>query len=318
MAKLAIVGTGFVGTSLGLALRPSKLFDEISGYDARRGRAQQARRAGGIDEEARSAAAAAAGAAVVLVTAPGAELPAVMGELASGLAAAAIVSETSRWKVPALEAARALPEAADFIGGRPILDQAGSGAEEARAEVFRNAVWCLTPSPRTSAAAIDAMSAVISAAGAQPYFLNPQEHDALSATSELLPAATLASLLTALTSNPAWVDSGRLAADSFDRFAHLVEEVQPSLWHEAAANSAALTRGLDALVGQLLDLRARVEAQDAEGLARDWEATRAAIGRWRRDKRQLEQSTMPPKSELRPNLFGNMAALGRLRGKEQR
>jgi prephenate dehydrogenase len=38
MAKLAIIGTGFVGASLSLALRRSKLFEVISGYDRDRTR----------------------------------------------------------------------------------------------------------------------------------------------------------------------------------------------------------------------------------------------------------------------------------------
>ena len=53
MAKLAIIGTGFVGASLGLALRPSKLFDHIAGSDLERSRAQQAKRAGAIHEDVR-------------------------------------------------------------------------------------------------------------------------------------------------------------------------------------------------------------------------------------------------------------------------
>ncbi|MFI5268010.1 MAG: prephenate dehydrogenase [Chloroflexota bacterium] len=312
MAKLAIVGTGFVGASLGLALRPSKLFDRIAGYDRDRGRLQAATRAGALDEEARNAAAAAEQAAVVIVTVPTSELEGAFRDLASALSPGAIVTDTTLWKVAAEGAAAVLPEGVHFVGGRPVLDNAGHGPEQANAAALRNAVYCLTPSPSANEVAVNAMSAVVTGAGAQPYFLEPAEHDALTAASELLPPALLACLPFALVNDPAWVDAGKLAGDSLNRAAQAAEEVQPAFWREAAANAPALSRWLETAASSLLDLRDRLQSDDATTLATDWNATLQTLARWRAEKRQLQESTMPPKADLKPNLFGNMGALGRL------
>ncbi|MBV8086288.1 MAG: prephenate dehydrogenase [Chloroflexi bacterium] len=314
MTKLAIVGTGFVGASLGLALRPSRLFDHIAGADVERGRAQAAKRAGAIDEDVRSPADAVRDASVVIVTVPGEELGSVLADVASRLSAGAVVSDTSRWKAAAVEAARELPPEVYFVGGRPVLDNAGHGPEEARADVFTNAVWCLTPGPHTNPASIEAMSAVAHAAGAQEYFLSPDEHDALSACGELLPPAILAMLALTVTRDPAWQDTGRLAGDTLNRLVTQAEALDASFWHEASANATALSRWIDAAIDQLGDLRERLAREDPKHLHDSWKTTLDALGRWRRDKRSLQESTMPPKEDMRPNLLGNIAALNRLRG----
>jgi prephenate dehydrogenase len=316
MAKLAIVGTGFVGASLGLALRSSKLFDHVTGYDRDRGRVQAAKRGGAIDEESRTLAAAVEHAAVAIVTVPGSELEAVLRDMAPAMSPGAIVTDTSLWKVAAEHASTVLPEGVQFVGGRPVLDNAGRGPEEANAAVLRHAVYCLTPGPSASEAAVNAMSAIVTGAGAQPYFLEPTEHDALTAASELLPPALLACLPLALVGDPAWIDAGKLAGDTLQHSAQAAKEIPAAFWGEAAANAPALGRWLESTASALLDLRDRLQTEEAKELAATWQATLQALARWRTDKRQLQESTMPSKAELKPNLFGNVGALGRL-GKRQ-
>jgi prephenate dehydrogenase len=160
------------------------------------------------------------------------------------------------------------------------------------------------------------MSAIVTGAGAQPYFLEPTEHDALTAASELLPPALLACLPLALVGDPAWIDAGKLAGDTLQHSAQAAKEIPAAFWGEAAANAPALGRWLESTASALLDLRDRLQTEEAKELAATWQATLQALARWRADKRQLQESTMPSKAELKPNLFGNVGALGRL-GKRQ-
>ncbi len=304
MAKLVIVGLGYTGLSLALALRPSRLFDEIAGCDADRGRLRLARERGAIDQESHSAAEAAAGAAVVVLAVSSAGLEDALANVAPALAPGAVVTDTSRWKAPAQALAeRLLGPEAHFAGGRPVLDQAGAGPESASADAFRGALYCLTPSASASQAAVDAVSALASAAGAQPYFLSPEEHDALTAAGELLPPAFVAALVLGLTRDPGWTNAGRLAGPRLREAAQLTRALDGAFWQEAAHNAPALARWLDVAAAALLDLRDRVQAQDPQ-LSLDWHAAREALDRWQRDKRQLQQPTMPPASELKPRLFG--------------
>jgi prephenate dehydrogenase len=310
VAKLAVIGVGFTGASLALALRPSKLFDQIAAYDVDRRRLQTAKRLGAIDQEARSPAAAAEQAAVIVACVPSQELPTVFQAIRGSLAAGAVVTETSLWKQAALTAASALPEEVHFVGGRPVLDRRGDGPEGASADAFRNAIYCLTPAAHANAAAINAVSAIATGAGAQPYFLEPAEHDALTTATELLPSAVLASLTAALTSDRSWSEAGKLAGDAFERVAALTEGLDRDFWEQAQANSASLARWLETAGAALMDLGRQIEAADAKDLKADWQATLAAVTRWQGQRRQLQESVMPPKAELRPSIFG---ALGTLR-----
>jgi len=122
--------------------------------------------------------------------------------------------------------------------------------------------------------------------------------------------AVLAALVTALTRDSSWTDTGKLAGDTFNELATLAEGLDAAFWHQAADNAVAVARWLDAAAAALLDLRDRLQPGTGEQLARDWEAGLQTLAQWRRNKRQLHENTMPPKSELKPNLFG---ALGRRR-----
>ena len=80
------------------------------------------------------------------------------------------------------------------------------------------------------------------------------------------------------------------------RWAVLAEELDGDFWRQASQNSDALGRWLETAASALLDLRDHL---DEPG----WDGTLQALARWRRDKRQLHESTMPPKSELTANPF---------------
>lgn len=265
MAKLALVGLDFTGASLGLALRSSKLFGAIRGFDAETRRLEAARRLGAIDEQARGAAEAVRQASIVVVTEQ--DLDEAFRAIAPALSPGAVVTETTLWKRSAQEAARALPPGVHFIGGRPILDHTGS---EPDAGAFREAVWCLTPSPQTPEAAVNALSGVVTAAGAQPFFLDPAEHDSYTAAVELLPGAMLAAAIRALMSDPAWPEAGKLAGQRFHRFAALVEELPAEAWPNPGGRDATLQ----------------------------------ALARWRKEKRLLlPENPLPERPGLLPRLL---------------
>ncbi|MDE3076503.1 MAG: prephenate dehydrogenase [Chloroflexota bacterium] len=315
MAKLAIIGTGFVGTSLGLAVRPAKLFEHVAGYDVERSCSQVARDRGAIDSIGANVRAAVKDAAVVVVAVPDRELPGVFRELADGLLPGSIISDTSTWKLPAVKSAAAtLPVGVHFISGRPVLDSHGHGPDEGRGSVFAGAIYCLTPGIDAAEDAIDSLSAMVSAIGAQPYFLSAEEHDGLTGATELLPRLVSAALLMGLTRQTAWPEAGRLAAEPFNGWVRLLEDqVGPPFWQDVRENHGALDSWIDAAVSQLLDLRRQLDDTGEATLKEAWKATQEALDQWRKTKRQLREGTMPPLSEMRPHLLGSQAALRRLR-----
>ncbi len=71
MPKVAIIGLGLIGGSIGLALKRANLPDlEIIGHDAEFGVNGRARKLGAIDKEAKQPARAAEGAALIIIATP--------------------------------------------------------------------------------------------------------------------------------------------------------------------------------------------------------------------------------------------------------
>ena len=135
MGTVAVVGTGLIGGSLGLALRRAGL--RVQGYDADADRLARAVARGAVDVAAESLLDAYAGAdvAFVAVTVSGVA-DAVAAALDAGVGA---VSDVGSVKAPVVRAveARARRAAARFVGGHPMAGSAGEeGIEGADADLF--------------------------------------------------------------------------------------------------------------------------------------------------------------------------------------
>ena len=104
----------------------------------------------------------------------------------------------------------------------------------------------------------------------------------LLTASELAPPTAIAALVAALTTDPGWTDAGKLAGESFDRFARLAEQLSPGFWEDAAANSGALARWLDATAERLLAFSGQLRSGETARLESEWKASRQALDRWRK------------------------------------
>ncbi|MBV8065131.1 MAG: prephenate dehydrogenase/arogenate dehydrogenase family protein [Actinobacteria bacterium] len=182
VARLAIVGTGLLGTSVALAARRAGV-GSVRGWDI-----DPAVLRGSAVERASSLADAVDGAELVVVSVPvGALAETVRAVLAA--AAEATVTDVGSTK-------RALASVDDprFVAGHPLAGGATGGPARASADLFDGAIWFLTPSPVAAADRIDVVERFVTAIGARTVRLDPAEHDRLLAVTSHLPHA-LANLL---------------------------------------------------------------------------------------------------------------------------
>src|SRR6185369_13479632 len=143
--RIALVGTGLVGGSVGLALRRAGVI--VHAYDRDAGRLEQARELGAIDVGTATLEDAVRDADVVLVAVPvGHIADAVVAALDAGAPAVTDVGSVKAPIVAAVEAAR--PElSARFVGGHPMAGSEQDGLDGAEADLFVGATWVLTPTP---------------------------------------------------------------------------------------------------------------------------------------------------------------------------
>jgi prephenate dehydrogenase len=183
--RITIIGMGFVGTSLALGLqrvRGPKSDFEIVGHDKDNSVAGAAKKMGAVDRTDWNLIGAIDQADLVFVATPVSAIRDTLAAIGRHLKAGAIVTDTGGTKSQVMRwAAETLPDHVHFIGGDPLLGREGAPADTASADVFAKTLYCLTPAPAADGDAVRILADFITAMGAQPYFVDPDEHDGLVA-----------------------------------------------------------------------------------------------------------------------------------------
>jgi prephenate dehydrogenase len=256
--RVAIVGTGLIGTSIAMA--STRVGCAVAGWDVDDD--VLARAAGRTAfETAATLEDAAAGADVVVVCAP---IPAVPGLVAAALQAApgATVTDVASIKghivgdVQSAADAAALPR---FVPGHPMGGSERSGPEHASASVVDGIVWVLTPGEDTDPEAVARLESWIERVGARPVRMSPARHDRLVAIVSHLPqVASTALMELAATEEAEEPEILLLAAGGFRDLTRLASS-NPALWSEILlANREEIAEAIDLYTGRLLALRTMV------------------------------------------------------------
>src|SRR5438067_1233635 len=165
--RAAIVGTGLIGGSLGLALR--KMGWHVTGRDRDEARAQRALELGALDEVGDDPEA-----EITFVATP---VGAVPEEARAALARGGIVTDVGSVKggiVGEVDDPR-------FIGGHPMAGSEQEGVEGSDPELFEGATWVLTPTAATDPNAYARIRSIVTSLGADVVAVDPDRHDQLVA-----------------------------------------------------------------------------------------------------------------------------------------
>ncbi|HYP47480.1 MAG TPA: prephenate dehydrogenase/arogenate dehydrogenase family protein, partial [Thermoleophilaceae bacterium] len=190
--RIAVLGVGLIGGSIGLAARERLPGVEVVGFGRSPERLERARELGAIHAAAGSLEEALDGADACFACAP---VGALAEQVESALEAAGpdcVVSDVGSTK------GRLLARVRDprFIGGHPIAGAETAGVEHARAELFQGAVWYLTPLEHSEGLLYERLHRLVVALGARPVAIDPATHDRVVAVFSHLPHV-LANLLVA-------------------------------------------------------------------------------------------------------------------------
>ena len=300
--KVAILGTGLIGASIGLAAR-RWLRAEVAGHDPDP-QALEAAAGRGAVQPAPSLEGAAAAADLAFVCAPVAAIPeAAAAALASG---ARVVTDTGSVKREVVE--RVGGGAGRFVGGHPMTGSERSGPAGAAAGLIDGAAWALTPTGETDPEALAAVEDAVRRMGAAPVRLTAERHDRLVGLVSHLPqVASTALMATAAASTDE--AAMLLAAGGFRDLTRLAAG-SPELWVEILlANRDGVREAIDAYGGRLRGLGAMVEAGDAEGLARAFrEAKEARLGLAARPQARLGVAILAVPIPDRPGALAEITA----------
>jgi prephenate dehydrogenase len=257
--RISILGTGLLGTSVGLALRGAGFRGSITGWNRSPEQGQLALKLGAVDLLAADATEAARASQVAVLAVPIFATLDWMEKLAGQL-----VTDVGSTKRVISEAAARLyntPERAAFLPGHPMAGKERGGAALADANLFRGAVWLFTDDPAAkrsaqSAERVKEWREWVAAMGSKTLDLDPVRHDELVAWVSHLPQFTATALSALLDEEvgdaPELKDVGGRALREMTRLG-----ASPySMWRDIAhTNTEAVERALLALEQRLSHLR---------------------------------------------------------------
>jgi prephenate dehydrogenase len=275
MARVAVVGTGLIGGSVGLAL--SALGYDVAGFDRDDARLARAKELGVITEAAASLDDAVAGTELVIVAVPvGGIAAAVVAALDAGAAVVTDVGSVKSSVVADVERQR--PDAsARFVGGHPLAGSEQDGVDGADPTLFVGATWTLTPTANTDERAYTLVLRVIRELGADVVSVTPDHHDELVAFVSHVPQLAASTLMDVATTNE---DDRRtlmrLAAGGFRDMTRIAAG-HPAIWPDIlSTNRDAVLTALDAYVAALSRAREIVASGDRDQLLSLLERARVA------------------------------------------
>jgi prephenate dehydrogenase len=277
--RVAIIGLGLMGASLGVALRTGRHARVVAGFDSEPGIAARAQQLGAIDVACDSLRAAVAESDLVVLATPVLAMRDLLEELAPLLDAETVVTDLGSAKATVVAWAESLPQPGQFVGGHPMTGSEQSGVEAANADLFRGCVWCLTPSTQTSGAAIQRVTLLAENLGARVRMLTPDQHDQAVALVSHLPllAATALTLTVGLSSTAA--DARALAAGGF-RDTTRVASGSPRMARDICiANRSHVLASLDRYLGTLQAIRDHITEPD-DALEELFVTARDTRNRW--------------------------------------
>lgn len=266
MQRIAIIGLGLIGGSIGLRLRRWSSENgnalRIVGFDEDLNKQSRARKMGAIDEAEWSLAKAVSNADIVIVAIPVGAMPQVFDDIGPNLKQGAIVTDTGSTKTDVLEWAKRLPEHISFVGGHPMAGKSAS-LDAADPDLFQGATWVICPSVTADEAAVRNVLGIVAAVGAETFFVDPVEHDSYVAGISHLPFVVAASLMQTTAKDGAWRDMKTLSSTGFKDTTRLA--LGNPLMHRdiLMTNRAAVARWIDSYVETLLTVKASLLAEDA-------------------------------------------------------
>lgn len=275
--RVAIVGVGLMGGSLGLALKERDLAAQVVGVGRRKRSLTRALRRGACDEITTDIAAGVRKAEMVVVATPVGSALSVIQAAAPVLGPDSVLTDVASTKSHIVRAAESHlgHEQLRFVGGHPLVGSEKKGVQHAQAELYEGATVVLTPVEGTDPGALDQVRQLWRSVGATSTLLSPEEHDTILAQTSHLPHLVASALVNALArgwgryGGPGFLDSTRVAASD------------PALWKDIfLSNATEVVRALARFRKQLENLE--------NALAAEPEALEGLLTRAQRARRSLD------------------------------
>jgi prephenate dehydrogenase len=305
--RIAVLGVGLIGGSIGLAAREHVEDAEVVGFGRDPARLERALSIGAIDRVGATLDEALRGCELCFACAPVGALPELVRSALAAAGPDCLVTDVGSTKQDLLRSV----DDPRFVGGHPIAGAETAGVEHARADLFQGAVWYLTPLPNSEGLLYERLHRFVVGVGARPVAVDPETHDRLVAVFSHLPHV-LANVLASQAAGrllehgealrqvgPSFRDSTRVAGANTDMWADIY-----------LANRRAIVEEIHAFRRELDEVAKRLELGDVAGWNDRAREDRCSSPRWRGAPSTSYGSRFPTARVSSPGWRSRSARLG--------
>ena len=313
--RITIVGCGFMGTAIAIALRSLYKDIEIVGHDKDQSKTQRAEKMKAIDRSNWNLPSACENAQLIVLAIPIGAIEPTLRAIAPDIIPGAIITDTCTTKVPlAGFVSKYLPAHAAYISSDIIFNPTKltptQKVETLTVEVFKGASWALTPIVATPSS-VDSFAGLVSAVGAKPIFMDAIEHDGLRLSVDGIPAALSSALMLAITGDAAWRERQWLAGSTFDAATINVDSTDADeVASVLVAQKEATTHWLNQIMVQLIEIRDAVEQDRSDKVAQYLSIARERREEWAANWFKGRDEGYVPVDSKKPSLLGMFVGSG--------
>jgi len=271
MAQIAILGTGMIGTSIGLALKNNSnvTVEKIIGYDRDKNNMRVAKKIGAVDDIEGDLRKAIKDASIIILAAPVLSNHLLLEEISVFIDSGTVVTDTGSTKNATLmHALDCLPAGVDFIGSHPMAGTTGVGPAHADKNLFKDQIWIITAPANVKAQSVNAIFHLAEGLGAKPMIMDAEEHDAYVAAISHAPMVISQALFKLMRCSEAWPELSVLAAEGFKSVTRL-SGTDPSMSFDILkTNRDQIIHWINRYITELDTLRHNLEDFEDEDLFR--------------------------------------------------
>ena len=267
--RIAIIGLGLIGGSLGLAIKNHYGAQvTVAGVDQDESTLAYALGSGAADSAATDSRTAVSQADIVFLCTPVLQVVPVVQKILPYLKPGAILSDVGSTKQYLYEALSALlPEDIHYVAGHPMAGSEQSGIKAADKDLFREKYYIIIPETTRLASAADKIRDLLSCTGAKITAMELAQHDRCAAVISHVPHVTAAALVHLLGLRPAELENNLKLAGGGFRDTTRIASSNADMWADICmSNPEAIIDSLTHLQGIIDQVIASVRRQDRESV----------------------------------------------------
>lgn len=269
--KVAIIGIGLLGGSLGMALKKNRLAREVVGVSRKQATLNYAIRNNIVDKAINNISKSLENADLVVLATPVKTIVSLLANIGKHLKRGCIVIDVGSTKTTIVEVAhRHLPQHVFFVGSHPLAGSEKKGVEFSDAELFRNSFCVLTSTDKTNKQAEEKIKTLWTIIGSKVKIVSPAEHDRILAYTSHIPHLLAYAMIDCIPGN--YLEYGATGLKDVTRIA----SSNPQLWSDICMeNSKNVLDVLDELVKVFSIYRKAVASKDEQALIENFKRAKS-------------------------------------------